>query len=195
MPSASSEQDRTLVEQALAGEEEAFAQLFSKYHRGIAFHVARMVPAQTSVEDLVQEIFIKAFTSLPSYSQEYAFSTWLYRIATNHVIDYLRKKKIPTFSIDQPPSPGEEEQRYEIPDTTYRPDRHIMASQQRNILEEAIEKLPPKYKRVIIMRHKQEMSYEEIARALELPLGTVKAHIFRARQLLYKYLRDRRDEM
>ncbi len=183
------------MEQALAGKEEAFAQLFSKYQRGVAFHISRMVPPQASVEDLVQEIFIKAFTSLPSYSQEYAFSTWLYRIATNHVIDYLRKKRLPTFSIEQMGASVEEERPYEVPDTTYRPDRHILADQQKRILQEAIDALPPKYRRVIVMRHQQEMSYEEIAQALQLPLGTVKAHIFRARQLLYKYLRDRREEL
>ncbi len=193
-PSASSEQDRTLVTDALGGNQEAYQQLMQKYREPIRRHVGRMVREKQMVDDLVQESFIKAFTSLGSYSSDYAFSTWLYKIATNHTIDYLRKKKLKTFSIDQP-APGREDDRpYELPDVTYRPDRHVMADQRRELIQEAIEALPPKYHRVIVMRHQQEMSYDEIADELDLPLGTVKAHIFRARALLYKHLRDQRGD-
>jgi RNA polymerase sigma-70 factor (ECF subfamily) len=81
----------------------------------------------------------------------------------------------------------------ELPDTTYRPDRHIVEDQRKTLIQEAIDALPPKYHRVIVLRHQHEKSYEEIARELDLPLGTVKAHIFRAREMLNKYLRERRD--
>ncbi|MEM1043187.1 MAG: sigma-70 family RNA polymerase sigma factor [Bacteroidota bacterium] len=193
-PSASSEQDRTLVTDALGGDQEAYQQLMQKYREPIRRHVARMVREQQMVDDLVQESFIKAFTSLGSYSSAYAFSTWLYKIATNHTIDYLRKKKLKTFSIDQPALGRDDDRPYELPDTTYRPDRHVMADQRRELIQEAINALPPKYHRVIVMRHQQEMSYDEIASELDLPLGTVKAHIFRARALLYRYLRDQRGD-
>ncbi len=193
-PSASSEQDRALVTDALGGDQEAYEHLMQKYREPIRRHVARMVRDRAMVDDLVQESFIKAFTSLGSYSSAYAFSTWLYKIATNHTIDYLRKRKLKTFSIDQPVREGDDRP-YELPDATYRPDRHVMADQRRALIQEAIDALPPKYHRVIVMRHQQEMSYDEIADELGLPLGTVKAHIFRARALLYKHLRDRREDL
>ncbi len=191
-PSASSEQDQLLVEQALAGREGAYTELVAKYQNALYHHIYRMVRRKQEVDDLVQESFIKAFSALDSYSSQYAFSTWLYKIATNHTIDYLRKKKLQTFSIDKPMQTKDGELEYELPDTTYRPDRHLLEDQRRTLLQEAIDALPPKYHRVIVMRHQQERSYQEIADELGLPLGTVKAHIFRARELLNKYLRDKR---
>jgi RNA polymerase sigma-70 factor (ECF subfamily) len=194
-PSDSSEQDRDLVDRALAGDESAFQGLMEKYKNALYHHIRRMVRDRMEIDDLVQETFIKAFSALDSYSTQYAFSTWLYKIATNHTIDYLRKRKIPTYSIDKPIQTKEGEMEYELPDTTYRPDRHIVEDQRRNLIQEAIDALPPKYYRVIVMRHQQEKSYEEIAKELDLPLGTVKAHIFRARELLNKYLRDKRHSL
>ena len=194
-PSASSEQDRALVEAALAGDQRAYERLVAKYSDALQRHVGRLVRDPHEVEDLVQEAFIKAFSSLPSYSADYAFSTWLYKIATNHAIDYLRRKKLPTYSIDKPLQTKDGELQVELPDTTYRPDRHVVADQRNALIAAAIAELPEKYHRVIVMRHQQEMSYEEIAVALDLPLGTVKAHIFRARALLYKYLKDRREDL
>ena len=194
-PSASSEEDRALVTDALEGDQRAYERLVDKYQIALVRHVGKMVRDSQEVDDLVQEAFVKAFGSLASYSPAYAFSTWLYRIATNHTIDYIRKKKLATVSIDKPLKTGDGELRMELPDTTYRPDRAIVTDQRNAILREAIEQLPPKYHRVIVMRHQEEKSYDEIAEALDLPLGTVKAHIFRARALLNKYLRDRRDEL
>ena len=195
-PSASSQQDRALVEQALAGRQAAYQTLVEKYREPLSRHVSRMVRDKKVVDDLVQEAFIKAFSALASYSADFAFSTWLYKIATNHTIDYLRRRKLSTISMDRPPGREEGEDRpIEFPDSTYRPDRHVMEDQQRALIHSAIEQLPEKYHRVIVMRHQQEMSYEEIAEELDLPLGTIKAHIFRARALLYRYLRDRRDDL
>jgi RNA polymerase sigma-70 factor (ECF subfamily) len=193
--SASSDQDRMLVEQALAGKASAYQVLMDKYRPALYRHIQRMVKQQDELDDLVQECFIKAFTALDSYSSDFAFSTWLYKIATNHTIDHLRKRKLPTFSIDKPVQTKDGELEYEIPDLTYRPDRHIVEDQRRQIIQDAINALPPKYHQVIVMRHQQEMSYEEIAEELDLPLGTVKAHIFRARALLYKFLRDQRGSL
>lgn len=194
-PSESSEQDRVLVEQALSGDESAYQALMNKYKNALYHHVRRMTRDRDEVDDLVQESFIKAFAALESYSSQFAFSTWLYKIATNHTIDYLRKKKLQTYSIDKPIQTREGEMEYELPDTTYRPDRHIVEDQRRDLIQMAIDALPEKYNRVIVMRHQQEKSYEEIARELDLPLGTVKAHIFRARELLNKFLRDKRGSL
>lgn len=191
-PSASSEQDRELVERALEGDESAYQALVEKYERALYHHIRKTVRNEQVVEDLVQESFIKAFEALDTYSPEYAFSTWLYRIAKNHAIDFLRKRKLRTRSIDKPIRTKEGEMDYQVPDTTYRPDQHIVDDQRKELIQEAIDSLPPKYYRVIVLRHQQEKSYQEIADELDLPLGTVKAHIFRARERLNKYLRDKR---
>lgn len=191
-PSESAEQDKELVAEALAGDESAYAALVDKYQNALYHHVRKIIRDKREVDDLVQETFIKAFSALESYSTQYAFSTWLYKIATNHAIDYLRKKKLRTQSIDKPIKTKEGEMEVELPDTTYRPDRHIVEDQRKTLIQEAIDALPPKYYRVIVLRHQQEKTYDEIARELDLPLGTVKAHIFRARELLNKYLREKR---
>ena len=146
------------------------------------------------VEDLVQEVFMKAFKNLDSYSNEYAFSTWLYRIATNHTIDYLRKKKLQTFSINDPVKTKDGEMEVQLPDTSFSTDAPVMKQERKEIVQNAIANLPEKYRKVIQMRHMEELSYDEIAEALDLPLGTVKAHIFRARELLYKALIDKKDK-
>ena len=194
-PSASSEQDRAFVAEALQGNEAAYQALMDKYRPALRRHIARIVRDPRDLDDLVQETFIKAFTALSTYSTEYAFSTWLYKIATNHAIDYLRRKKLKTLSLDEPIQTKEGTLERELADTTYFPDRHIVEDQRRMLLQEAINALPEKYRRVIVMRHQQEKSYEEIAEELNLPLGTVKAHIFRARRLLYKYLRSKRSSL
>ncbi|MBT3449353.1 MAG: sigma-70 family RNA polymerase sigma factor [Bacteroidetes Order II. Incertae sedis bacterium] len=194
-PSQSSQQDRVLVGRALEGDQLAYQELMEKYRGALTRHVQKMVRRQGEVDDLVQECFIKAFSALKSYSTDYAFSTWLYKIATNHTIDFLRKKKLHTMSIDKPINTRDGEVEYELPDSTYRPDRHIVEDQRRELIQAAIEQLPEKYHRVIVMRHQQEKSYEEIAMELDLPLGTVKAHIFRARAQMYKFLRDKRHIM
>lgn len=191
-PSESAEQDKELVASALDGDEAAYAALVDKYQNALFHHVRKIIRDKSEVDDLVQETFIKAFSALESYSTQYAFSTWLYKIATNHAIDFLRKKKLRTLSIDKPIKTKEGEMEVELPDTTYRPDRHIVEDQRKTLIQEAIDALPPKYYRVIVLRHQQEKTYDEIARELDLPLGTVKAHIFRARELLNKYLREKR---
>ena len=150
-----------------------------------------MVHDKGEVEDLVQEAFIKAFLSLATFNDEYAFSTWLYKIATNNCIDYIRRKKLSTFSINKPIESKDSEYTFELPDSTYEPDKEMIALQKQSLFEEAINSLPPKYRQVIILRHTEEKDYQEIATLLDLPLGTVKAHIFRAREMLYKFLRDK----
>ncbi len=194
-PSASSEQDRALVARALDGDQAAYEMLVNKYRRALHYHILHLVRKRDDLDDLVQESFIKAFGALSTYAPQYAFSTWLYKIASNHAIDYLRKRRLQTTSIDKPIQTREGEMQVELPDTTYRPDRHIVEDQRRTLIQEAIDALPEKYYRVIVMRHQQEKTYEEIALELDLPLGTVKAHIFRAREMLNKFLRDKRDSL
>jgi RNA polymerase sigma-70 factor (ECF subfamily) len=180
-----------LVRLAKQGNQNAFKELRLKYHGALTHFVARLVNRREEVDDLVQEAFIKAFTSIQNYNEEFAFSTWLFKIAANNSIDYLRKKKLHTFSINTPFETEDEEYTFELPDTDLRPDQLLISNQRSKMLEEAMESLPPKYRQVIYMRHVEEMEYSEIAKALDEPLGTVKAHIFRAREMLYKQLKHK----
>jgi RNA polymerase sigma-70 factor (ECF subfamily) len=162
-----------------------------KYHDAIYSFIFRMIRDREQVEDLTQEAFIKAFKSLRNFNEEYAFSTWLYKIATNNCIDYIRKRKLPTYSINKPIESKNSTYAFELPDDSLQADRALISNQRTKLLNAAIAKLPEKYKKVIRLRHTDERSYEEIATILKLPLGTVKAHIFRARELLYKALKDK----
>ncbi len=179
------------MDAALAGDQKAYQQLVDKYQRALYFHILKMVQNRDVVDDLVQEAFMKAFDCLDSYNRQFAFSTWIYRIATNHTIDYLRKKKLSTLSIDEPVQGKDGEMNIELPDETTQTDMDIIRKQRRTMVREAVESLPEKYRVVVRMRHMEEKSYEEIADELELPLGTVKAHIFRARELLNKHLKQK----
>jgi len=191
--SESSIQDEQYVRDALSGSQKAYQQLTEKYRKPLQYHVARMVKESEQVEDLVQEALVKAFDNLESYNNSYAFSTWLYRITTNHTIDYLRKKKLRTTSIDKPIKTRDGELSMELPGEA-ETDRGIIRRQRKKIITNAIEELPDKYRTVIKKRHIEELSYQEISDELDLPLGTVKAHIFRAREMLYKALKDKRDK-
>ncbi len=187
----SREEDSLLIKHALAGDQKAFRRLRVKYYDSIFKLINRMIRDRQEVEDLTQEAFIKAFISLASFNEEYAFSTWLYKIATNNSIDYVRKKKLHTFSINKPIESEESDYSFELPDMDPEPDQELIAIQRKKMLDDAMNSLPAKYRQVIIMRHVDEKEYQEIAKILKLPLGTVKAHIFRARELLYKQLRDK----
>lgn len=187
----SKSEDIVLIEEALGGSQASYGKLMKKYYQLIYNLVYRMISKKEDVEDLTQEAFIKAFNSLRNFDKQFAFSTWLFKIATNNAIDYLRKKKLSTFSIDKDIETDDNDFKFEIPDIENKPDKKIMDDQMRKILDEAIDSLPEKYKEVIVLRHRQEKEYEEIAKMLKLPLGTVKAHIFRGRELLNKYLKEK----
>ena len=192
--SESSLQDDKLVKSAVKGDQEAFKKLVNKYQKPLYFHVLKMVKEHEQVEDLIQEAFVKAFDNLATYNTDYAFSTWLYRITTNHTIDYLRKKKLKTTSIHDPVKTKEGEMQIELGDKQAETDRDIIRSQRQKIIRHAINNIPEKYRIVIQLRHIEELSYQEISEQLDLPLGTVKAHIFRAREMLYKALKDKRGQ-
>lgn len=190
-PSASSQADLLLVRRASGGDQKAFQELFNKYRQPLFYHILRMVHDREIVDDLLQEVFLKAFDNIYSYNPEYAFSTWLYRITTNHTIDYLRKKKLKTYSLDEPIKTKDGEMSIDVVDEHSVSDDEVIRKQRAEILREALKSLPEKYRQVIELRHMDELSYQEIADIMQIPLGTVKAHIFRARELLYKYLKDR----
>jgi RNA polymerase sigma-70 factor (ECF subfamily) len=185
------ESDSILINQAKSGDDQAYEQLLKKYRNSVYNLVYRMVRDAEEAEDLTQEAFIKAFNSLAQFNEEYAFSTWLYKIATNNCIDFFRKRKLQTLSLDKPIQYKDSELHHEIPDPELNPEKNILATERSSIIREAIETLPEKYYTAIVLRHTEEKSYEEIAEILKLPIGTVKARIFRAREMLNKALKDR----
>lgn len=184
-------EDSQIIQDALKGDNAAYKKLMKKYHDQIFNFIFRMIHDRQQVEDLTQEAFIKAFQSLQSFNDEYAFSTWLYKIATNNSIDYIRKRKLQMYSIDKPIESKDSDYAFELPDDSFEADKDLISDQRARLLNGAIDQLPEKYRRVIRLRHSEEKSYEEIAEELDLPIGTVKAHIFRARELLYKALRQK----
>ena len=188
------EEDYALVDQAKLNDQKAFARLMEKYQVQLHFHVQKIVRDRDVVEDLVQEAFLKAFDNIHTFDPTYAFSTWLYRIATNHSIDFLRKKKMKTYSIDEPVRGKDGDMKIELPDHDSETDAELIRKQRAKIIKEAIDSLPDKYRVIIKLRHEDDKSYQEIADMMTLPLGTVKAHIFRARELLNKFLIEKRGQ-
>lgn len=182
-------EDRFLIQSALTGDEKAFETLLLKYRNLVYTIMIKMVRNPQEAEDLTQEAFIKAFKSLASFNEEFAFSTWLMKIATNNCIDFLRKRKLQTHSIHEPIRYKDEKIEIDIQDSGPTPEKYLLQNERRKALERAIEGLPERYRYVILLRHKEEKSYEEISEILNLPLGTVKAQIFRAREMLNKTLR------
>lgn len=180
-----------LIQQAIEGNEEAYKQLLENYRGAIFNLLFKMVHNKEETEDLVQEAFIKAFKALPSFNEEYAFSTWLYKIAVNNCIDHMRKKRLKTYSINKPVQSKDGEIERDFPDTSMSPDKEILTAERANLISTAIDELPENYRIAIVLRHSDEKSYEEIAEILEIPLGTVKARIFRAREMLKKKLKGR----
>lgn len=187
MKSANSE----LITKAIEGDEAAYKNLLENYRGAIYNLLYKMVRNKEETEDLVQEAFMKAFKALPSFNEEYAFSTWLYKIAVNNCIDHMRKKKLQTYSINKPVQSKDGELDREFPDTSMSPDKSILSEERASIIETAIDELPENYKTAIILRHSEEKSYEEISKILNIPLGTVKARIFRAREMLKKKLKGK----
>ena len=174
----------------MKGEENAFRSLLQKYRNLVFSIMLKMVRNKQEAEDLTQEAFMKAFASLASFNDEFAFSTWLMKIASNNCIDFLRKKKLKTYSIHEPIQYKDEKIEIEIPDHDPGPERTLIQSERSRMIEKTISELPERYRYVIILRHKEEKSYEEIAEIMNLPLGTVKAQIFRAREILNKKLKE-----
>ncbi len=184
--------DFKLVRKALEdGDQKAYAELMGRYRDSVYFMLLKMVNNKDDAEDLTIEAFGKAFKRLHQYTPNFAFSTWLFRIATNNCIDFIRRKRKNTFSIDQPFEDDEGgEMTMDLRSDALDPEQNVMKKQKVMMLRELVDKLKPRYRTLIEMRYFQELSYEEIADQLELPLGTVKAQLFRAREFLYNVLKN-----
>ena len=181
---------QSLIKDALAGKQSAYEALLKRYKNGIYSMIYQMIRNREETEDLVQETFIKAFNSLENYNKNYAFSTWLYKIAFNHCIDAIRKKKLKTLPLDKPIKLRNGEVFHQVSDESQTPEADFLFTEKRKQIQKAIDNLPEKYRITIILRHKEERSYEEISQILNIPIGTVKARIFRAREILKKKLQE-----
>ncbi len=179
--------DCVLVERALDGEEKAYAELMNRYRDAIYYMLLKMVSSSVDAEDLTIEAFGKAFKNLNQYTPKFAFSTWLFKIASNNCIDFIRKKRGNTISIDQGDEPSDSSP-LSIQSGTLDPEENLIKKQKQKLLRDIVTQLKPRYRRLIELRYFKEYSYEEIAIELDLPLGTVKAQLFRARELLYNIL-------
>ncbi len=181
-------EDFAIVRSVLAGETSAFDRLDRKYRRRLYVLIRHIIRNDADAEDLVQDTLLKAFRALASFKPEYSFEKWLFKIASNTCIDYLRRSRFAPESLDLHDSDDDLPPRQYPDPNSPRPDEVLEQAERREILQRAIATLPEKYRIVIELRHEMELDYNEIAERLNVPLGTVKAHLFRARQLLLKKL-------
>ena len=188
--SSRAQEDLELVAKAKEGDQNAFSKLMARYRDSIFFMVLKMVHNRDDAEDLTIEAFGKAFNNISNYSADFAFSTWLFKIATNNSIDFIRKKRLQTTSLDQTSKNDDgETQPIAVRDHAPDPEETVIKDQRAQKIRGAIEQLSPKYRSLIELRYLDELSYEEIAEKLDLPLGTVKAQLFRAKDMLYNMLK------
>ncbi len=187
--SAKAQDDYILVQQAIAGNQRAYADLLNRYRSSVFHTMLKMVNNRDDADDLTIEAFGKAFRKLSSYTPHYAFSTWLFRIAINNCIDHIRKKRLHVLSIDDPiDSEGEQDFSANIRSNTRNPEEIFMNTQKIQLMRILMNRLSDKYRLMIELRYFEELSYDEIAQELGIPLGTVKAQLFRAKEMLYELL-------
>lgn len=176
------------------GDQHAYAELLNNYRDTLFYIMLKMTSNPTDAEDLMIEAFGKAFKNLSNYTTEYAFSTWLFKIAANNCIDFLRRSKRlqfadPVYDEGSPMTP------MNLPSDWLDPEEQIIEKQKIKLMHEVVEKLKPHYRKLVELRYFKEWSYEEIATELDLPLGTVKAKLFRSREFLYQVLRSHEERI
>ncbi len=189
--------DYNLIRLALdKGDQKAYAELMGRYHDSVYFMLLKMVNNKDDADDLTIEAFGKAFKRLAQYTPNFAFSTWLFKIASNNCIDFIRRKKMITFSIDRTFENDEGgEMSMDIKSTGPNPEESFVKKQKVKHMHAIVDKLKPRYRVLVEMRYFEELSYEEISAKLELPLGTVKAQLFRAREFLANILKNSEEKM
>jgi RNA polymerase sigma-70 factor (ECF subfamily) len=181
--------DGDLVVRAIHGREDGFEELVRRYQRPIAAYVYRMVGDYDSALDLTQEVFIKVYNSLGRYRPEYKFSTWIYKIAHNSAVDHLRR-----YSTREQSLTGESEgTQYELPIECDKPtpEQESERRERRAEIESVVDSLSPAYRELVVLRHSHDLSYDEIAEVMALPLGTVKNRLFRAREMMRQQFVER----
>lgn len=197
-PASRQVDDRELVVRALEGDESAYGELLERFRRPVFSLIYRMIGDREQAEDLAQESFVKAFNNLDSYNPSYRFSSWLFKIANNHAIDHLRRARLSTVSIHGSPhavnAEREEETRIVLESRDESPEQEMLALELGSEIEQAIAGLRPEYRTAVILRHIENRPYEEIAEIMEVPIGTVKTFLHRARAELREMLGHLREE-
>ena len=181
--------DIELVQNAINGDQRAYSELMERYRDAIYFMLLKMVNNTADAEDLTIEAFGKAFKNIRQYTANFAFSTWLFKIASNNAIDFMRKKKLNNVSIDETLRDADAipvNIRSEQPT----PEESLITEQKIMMLRSIVAKLKPRYRKLVELRYFYEYSYEEISEEMGLPIGTVKAQLFRARELLQTTLKE-----
>lgn len=190
-------EDFRLIDEAVNNkDEQAFAKLMQRYKRPVYHMILKMVRNVDDAEDLTIESFAKAFKSLHRFKKDFTFSTWLFRIATNNTIDYIRKKKLNTLSISNTfTDDNGEGVSIDVADENPNPQEEAIKAQKEELIQVFVDKLPPKYQKLVRLRYFHELSYEEIAAEIEAPLGTVKAQLHRARELMFDMVKNKREHI
>ena len=181
--------DSELVVSAISGGSESFEELVHRYQRPITGYVFRILGNYEASLDVTQEVFIKVYNSLTKYSDQYKFSTWIYRIAHNAAIDHIRRNNITAQSIEAENADGTFQLQIESKEPT--PEQHHERSEWRTEIDAVVRTLPPAYRDLIVLRHGRDLSYDEIAEVTSLPLGTVKNRLFRAREMMREIFIER----
>jgi len=185
--------DYELVRQALEkGDQKAYADLMNNYRDSLYYMLLKMTNDPIDADDLTIEAFGKAFKNLNNYTPEFAFSTWLFKIASNNCIDFIRKKKRMSFAVSKSYDNESEPQEIakNLPSSTLDPEEKFIESQKIKLMRDVVEKLKPHYRKLVELRYFSEYSYEEISIEMNLPIGTVKAQLFRAREFLYNIIKN-----
>lgn len=176
------------------GDERAYADLMKRYREPIYIMLLRMTGNAIEADDLTMVTFSKAFNAINSYSPTSTFSTWLFAIATRSCIDFIRKQHMQTLSLEGM-TEGYEDESYElpIPSDADNPEESIIRAQRYAMLRSIINELKPRYQKLVQLRYFEDMSYEDIAKTLDMPLGTVKIRLFRAHELLHALIKKHND--
>jgi RNA polymerase sigma-70 factor (ECF subfamily) len=184
--------DHDLVVRAQTGSEKAYRELLGRYQRPVFSLIYRMVRDREQAEDLAQETFVRVFNNIDRYDPAYKFSSWIFKIATNLTIDWIRRKELPTVSIDgsryATSSDDIEASTITVESGDENPEQLLVSRELGDQIEDAIGKLRPEYRQAIVLRHIDDRPYEEIAQIMALPLGTVKTYIHRGRKELQESL-------
>ena len=186
------ESDVQVIARARRGEESAFAELLRRFRAPVFNLCLRMLKNRDDAEDVAQDVFIKVFGMLERYDDRYAFRSWIFKIAANQCIDFIRRNRVKLQSLDEPMNYKGEEIERQFPDQAPNPEETVETREIGQLLLQITDELPPHYRSMIVLRHQEQLSYEEIADVLDLPLGTVKARIHRARAMMKDKLKRRR---
>ena len=196
-PEERKKRDLVLINRALeTGDPAAYSELMRHYRDRLYFSIYEKIGDKEISKDLTIESLGKAFKKLHLYKPDFAFSTWLFTVARNHCIDYLRRNKLPTFSIDKMMIDDDGKQtNFDLKSEDLNPEQVLMKKQRIKILRSIVNQLKPKYRDLVRLRYFKEFSYEEISEELKLPLGTVKAQLYRSREQLFKIMSGAKDSL